>query len=137
MGPLKNLTEEPSCGSRNPTEAELEIDGSLLSVDVCACVDDLCNIFRSSGTTVKGSSFTLSTTIPIPTTHSGGQNEHALVILVVLNTSSRYPDIGSCYYAANFASVKLRYRSAPNRALRNLRYVQVGICVWSSLSTYH
>ena len=83
MVPIQNLTEEPSCSLRNPTKAEFELDDTLQSVEVCACVEDLCNIFSSSGTTVNGSSFNILATMP--TTHSGGQNEHHFFFFIETN----------------------------------------------------
>ena len=92
LGSIKNLTEEVTCSNRNSTQVELEVDPTLDTVEVCVCVDNLCNTYSSSGTAdFNISTFLLPTTVA--TAHNGQKILAAkiqallLVVVVKINIS--------------------------------------------------
>lgn len=53
VGPIKNLTEESACELRKPNQDELVLDHRLKEVEVCVCVQDLCNTYNNGANSTK------------------------------------------------------------------------------------
>ena len=53
VGPIKNLTEEWACELRKPNQDELGLDHGLNEIEVCVCVQDLCNTYNNGANATK------------------------------------------------------------------------------------
>ena len=51
IGPVQNLTEEMTCELRKPTELDFGLmeNDQVEEIEICVCVQDLCNTYISNG----------------------------------------------------------------------------------------
>lgn len=51
VGPVQNLTEETTCALRKPTELDFGLmeNDQVEEIEICVCVQDLCNTYSSNG----------------------------------------------------------------------------------------